>query len=232
MSNAPSSYSRRDALKATVLLGASAGLASTALGKSGPTPAQTEGPFYPDLDNDLTFVASRKERAQGDHLYVHGVVSDTDGKPVSNALVDIWQTDHQGIYDHAGDPNQGKKDKNFQCYGRFVTGEDGTYHFKSIKPRHYGDEKFLRTPHIHYKVARRGYHELTTQLYFAGEKFNDQDGLYNKLSAEDQKLVTVDFQSIEKADKTLQKKLKKDFGEGKWPKGISVGQLDLVMKPV
>lgn len=226
------SQSRRHALKATLLLGSAAGITGTALGKSEPTPAQTEGPFYPDLDNDLTFVASRKERAKGEHLYVHGVVRDTEGKPIANALVDIWQTDHQGIYDHAGDPSQKDKDKNFQCYGRFVTGEDGSYHFKSIKPRHYGDETFQRTPHIHYKVARRGYHELTTQLYFAGEKLNAKDTLYNKLSKDDQKLVTVDFQAVDKAPENLRKKLKKAFKEEAFPDGITVGQLDLTMKPV
>lgn len=226
------SQSRRNALKATFLLGTTAGMAGTALGKSEPTPAQTEGPFYPDLDNDLTFVSSRKERAKGDHLYVHGVVRDTEGKPIANALVDIWQTDHQGIYDHAGDPSQKDKDKNFQCYGRFVTGEDGSYHFKSIKPRHYGDEKFQRTPHIHYKVVRRGYHELTTQLYFADEELNAKDTLYNKLSKDDQKLVTVDFQPIGKAPENLQMKLKKAFQEEAFPEGITVGQLDLAMMPV
>ena len=226
------SPSRRQALRASLLLGTSAGLAGSALGKSEPTPSQTEGPFYPDLDNDLTFVSSRKERAKGNHLYVHGSVRDTEGKPIPNALVDIWQTDHKGIYDHAGDPKQKDKDKNFQCYGRCVTGEDGTYHFKSIKPRHYGDEKFQRTPHIHYKVTRRGYHELTTQLYFAGEKLNAKDGLYKKLSTDDQKLVTVDFQPIALTDKSVQSKLKDTFSESEWPEGITVGQLDLVMKPV
>ena len=223
---------RRPLVRATLLLGTSAGLAGTAVGKSDPTPAQTEGPFYPDLDNDLTFVSSRKKRAKGSHLYVHGTVRDTEGKPIANALIDIWQTDHKGIYDHAGDPNQKKKDKNFQSYGRFVTGKDGTYLFKSIKPRHYGDENFQRTPHIHYKVARRGYHELTTQLYFAGEKLNAKDPLYNKLSAEDQKLVTVVFQPVAQADQQLQSKLKEAFSESEWPKGITVGQFDLVMKPV
>ena len=116
--------------------------------------------------------------------------------------------------------------------GRCVTGEDGTYQFKSIKPRHYGDETFQRTPHIHYKVARRGYHELTTQLYFAGEKLNAEDTLYNKLSVEDQKLVTVDFQPIAQAGKSIQALLKKTFDESEWPKGITVGRFDLVMKPV
>ena len=228
----PSSHSRRDALKASVLLGASTGLAASAFGKSSPTPQQTEGPFYPDLDNDLTFVSSRKERAQGDYIYVHGIVTDPDGTPIPNALVDIWQTDHQGIYDHAGDPNQKNKDKNFQSYGRFVTGEDGHYHFKSIKPRHYGDEKFLRTPHIHYKVARRGFHELTTQLYFDGEKLNAQDGIYNKLSADEQKLVTITFTKIDKDDKNAQALLKKAFGDDAWQNGMKEGSFDLVLQPV
>ncbi len=229
-----SPHSRRQALKATVLLGASAGLAQQVVGKSEPvTPAQTEGPFYPDLDNDLTFVASREKRAKGEHLYVHGVVQDTEGKPIANALVDIWQTDHQGIYDHAGDPNQNKKDKNFQSFGRFVTGEDGRYCFKTIKPRHYGDENFQRTPHIHYKIARRGYHEVTTQLYFADEaKLNAKDGLYKRLSKDEQQLVTVARGPIEKASPAVQGTLKKVFKEDSWPEAITVCRFDVVMGAV
>lgn len=209
-------------------------MASQAMGKSAPTPEQTEGPFYPDLDNDLTFVASREKRAKGGFLYVHGVVRDTEGKPIANALVDIWQTDHKGIYDHAGDENQKKKDKNFQSYGRYVTGPDGSYCFKSIKPRKYGDETFMRTPHIHYKVARRGYHELTTQLYFADEtEMNAKDGLYKRLTPEGQKQVTIEFTPIKKADASVQETMKKAFKEEDgFPKKITVGQFDLVMKAV
>lgn len=223
--------SRRHALKATVLLGA--GLTSRGFAQADPTPEQTEGPFYPDLDNDLTFVASRTKRAEGKFLYVHGVVCDTEGKPVSNALVDIWQTDHQGIYDHAGDPNQKKKDVNFQSYGRFVTGEDGRYCFKTIKPRHYGDENFMRTPHIHYKVARRGYHELTTQLYFADEpEMNAKDGIYKQLSKEEQKQVTIAFDAMEKAPGPVREILAAAFEDSPWPEGITQGSFDLVMRPV
>ena len=234
MPDSPSTTpSRRDALKAAVMLGTTAGLATSALGDSTPTPAQTEGPFYPDLDNDLTFVSSRKRRAKGNHIYIHGVVRDIRGQPISNALVDIWQTDHQGIYDHAGDPNRKNKDENFQSYGRFVTGVDGSYCFKSIKPRHYGSERFRRTPHIHYKVARRGYHELTTQLYFEDEpEMNANDGLFNQLSKEDQKQLTIAFSAIEKAEKPVREMLEKAFGEKAWPEGIRVGRLNLVMRSV
>lgn len=228
-----SSSSRRHALKATVMLGSTLGLAGAATGSAKPTPAQTEGPFYPDLDNDLTFVASREKRAKGKILYIHGIVRDTEGKPIANALVDIWQTDHQGIYDHAGDPKQKEKDQNFQSYGRYVTGEDGFYCFKTIRPRHYGDEKFQRTPHIHYKVARRGYHELTTQLYFEGEALNAKDGIYKGLSKEDQALVTVSFGPIEEAPETVQAAMKSAFKEEKgWPNEITVGEFALVMKAV
>lgn len=234
-SDEPQLASRRRALKASLLLGASAtaGLTPSALAKGKVTPAQTEGPFYPDLDNDLTFVASREKRAKGDFIYVHGVVRDTAGKPIAAALVDIWQTDHLGIYDHAGDPNQKKKDKNFQNYGRFVTAEDGRYCFKTIKPRHYGDERFMRTPHIHYKVARRGYDEVTTQLYFSDEKkMNADDTLYNKLSKEDQALCTSDRVPIEKTAPDVQGRMKKAFSEKEWPQDITVCEFDIVMGAV
>src|SRR6188508_3080722 len=69
------------------------------------TPHQTEGPFYPtafpaDMDNDLVQVRGQQARALGTLLHLEGRVLDLDGKPVDGALVEIWQCDAQGIYDH------------------------------------------------------------------------------------------------------------------------------------
>src|SRR5262249_6316500 len=69
------------------------------------TPAQTEGPFYPtklpvDTDNDLLLVNDNATLAGGDVTHLSGRVLDKDGTPVRNALVEIWQCDHKGIYMH------------------------------------------------------------------------------------------------------------------------------------
>ena len=130
------------------------------------TPKQTEGPFYPDklpldTDNDLLVINEGITPAVGDVTYVSGRILDGRGDPIRNAVVEIWQCDNNGAYLHSGTSNKDKKDKNFQGFGRFVTGSSGEYLFRTIKPVPYPG----RTPHIHYKVKLKGKEVLTTQLY-------------------------------------------------------------------
>ena len=225
--------SRRDLLKSAILGGSAALVGASGAHADEPTPSDAEGPFYPDIDNDLTFVARRDKKAKGEVMYVHGVVKTTDGKPIERALVEIWQTDHQGIYDHAGDRRHKDKDKNFQSFGRAITDAEGRYAFKTIHPVMYGAGDFVRTPHIHYKVWCRGYNELTTQMYFKGEKRNATDGLYNQLSKKEQPLVTVAFAPAKSAPKDLSKRLAAEFKE---KDGLAaeapVGEFNLVLAKV
>ncbi|MBT5704956.1 MAG: hypothetical protein HOI66_01465 [Verrucomicrobia bacterium] len=224
--------SRRDALKSIPLAASAVAIAASSVRAADVTPSQTAGPFYPDLNNDLTFVTSREHPAKGDIIYVHGVVRDTNGKPVSRALVEFWQTDHQGIYDHAGDERQADKDPNFQSFGRYITDDDGKYFFKTIRPRWYGDEKFMRTPHIHCKVWRRGFHELTSQMYFESEAMNAKDGLYNKLNAAEQKLVTVAFPPSSESDDRTKAALALAVDEKSIAAESKVGHFDITIKAV
>src|SRR5258707_2184336 len=94
------------------------------------TPAQTEGPFYPDklpldTDNDLIVINDSLSPAVGTITYVSGKILDARGNPLKNAAVEIWQCDNNGAYLHTGTSNAGKQDKNFQGFGRFVTGASG-----------------------------------------------------------------------------------------------------------
>ncbi len=160
------------------------------------TPAQTEGPYYPnhlplDTDNDLLVINNGITPGVGEVTYVSGRVLDARGKPVRNALVEIWQCDANGVYLHTDDTaNRAKQDKNFQGFGRFITGTTGEYLFRTIKPVPY----VPRTPHIHYKVRRGGQDLLTTQLYIKGHPGNAQDGVWKELKAgRERDLVTVKF---------------------------------------
>src|SRR4249919_2878138 len=117
------------------------------------TPAQTEGPFYPtklplDTDNDLIVVNDQLTPAVGVIAHVTGRILDASGKPIRDAQVEIWQCDNNGVYLHPGSDNAGKRDSNFQGFGRFLTGSTGEYYFRTIKPVPY----VPRTPHIHYMV--------------------------------------------------------------------------------
>ncbi|WP_232540270.1 protocatechuate 3,4-dioxygenase [Azohydromonas aeria] len=157
-----------------------------------PTPAQTEGPFYPvslgeDTDADLLAHGARRY-AQGQPCRVHGTLTDTRGAPLAGATVEIWQCDGQGRYHHPGDG--GRADPAFQGFGRVTTGADGGWSFLTIRPVPYPS----RTPHIHFKVRdAAGRSLLTTQLYVEGEPANARDGLWRRLSQADREALTRPF---------------------------------------
>lgn len=157
-----------------------------------PTPAQTEGPFYPvslpsDADFDLLRNGGLAYR-RGQPAWLEGSVTDLQGRPVAGAQVEIWQCDETGHYHHPGDG--GRADPAFQGFGRVSVGPDGGYRFRTIRPAPYSG----RTPHIHVKV-RLGRHELlTTQLYVAGEPRNERDFLWRRLDAEQRQALTVPFE--------------------------------------
>ena len=157
-----------------------------------PTPAQTEGPFYPVVlpsDTDFDLLAQGKLRyTRGTATWLAGVVTDTTGRPLRGAVVEIWQCDQQGHYHHPGDG--GSADPAFQGFGRVVAGSDGAYRFRTIRPAPYSG----RTPHIHVKVRLAQRELLTTQLYVEGDPGNERDGLWRRLSAADRAAITVPFQ--------------------------------------
>jgi len=141
-----------------------------------PTAPQTEGPYYPDhlpldTDNDLIILNASTTPAVGEITHLTGVVMDLKGQPVRNALVEIWSADRDGTYLHSQAEHPEKRDKNFQGYGRFLTGSKGEYYFRTIKPGKYPG----RTRHIHFAVSVNNKRVLTTQCYPAGEPDQDTD---------------------------------------------------------
>ena len=103
-----------------------------------------------------------------------GRVLGTDGRPVSEAQVEIWQCDAHGRYLHPADTGKRPRDSAFQGYGRMTSSADGAYRFRTIRPVAYPG----RTPHIHFAVSPPGGRRLITQMYIAGEPLNQSDGLY------------------------------------------------------
>lgn len=155
-----------------------------------PTQYESMGPFHPnkdqaDKDFDLTRFNGSTETAKGDLIYVRGKVTDQDCNPIEGALVLIWQANSHGKYTHEYDTNTVEEDPNFQGWGQVKTNANGEYGFKTIKPGQYIFDQNVgdwRTPHIHFKVAKRGYHELITQMYFDGEELNEKDIFASKLN--------------------------------------------------
>jgi len=141
------------------------------------TPAQTEGPFFPDKlpldqDNDLIIVAGHRMPAAGEITDLTGRILDLNDKPLAGVTIEIWQVDHNGHYIHTADASA-KNDANFQGFGRFETGRTGEYRFRTIKPVPYPG----RAPHIHVKLRKGGLDLLTTQLYVLGHPLNERDGV-------------------------------------------------------
>ena len=162
--------SRRRALGrgAALLLGvAGSRLAAAALA---PTPAQSLGPFYPrvlptDRDNDLVRIAGRDRPAKGTVAFVAGRVTDTQGTPVADALIEIWQCDVHGRYLRPADDGPGPRDDEFQGYGQARSEATGAYEFRTIRPVPYSG----RPPHIHFQVTHPRHPKLVTQLYARAE---------------------------------------------------------------
>src|SRR5262249_24710451 len=161
------------------------------------TPRQTEGPFYPDhlpldTDNDLIIVNDSITPAIGEITHLSGRILDAKGSPIRNALVEIWQVDGNGVYLHTADTHA-DRDKNFQGFGRFLTGSTGEYYFRTIKPVKYPG----RTPHIHFAVKMKGRDKWTTQCYIKGESANERDFIFQSIrdpKARDS--VVVDFMPV------------------------------------
>lgn len=159
---------------------------STATGISTPlplTPRQVEGPYYPtqklaDRDNDLTRIGNG-EPAQGEVLLLAGRLVDERQKPIPAARIEIWQTDHRGVYMHPNDPGTADRDRRFQFYGEATTDDAGRFSFRTILPGIYGS----RPRHLHVKIVPQKGPGLTTQLYFRGDERLASDGIVRRLGA-------------------------------------------------
>lgn len=188
---------RRQLLKASLLGAAGALIPGSALLAGDPTPRQVEGPFHPlrisggqtidlrllrplDRNTDLTMVDGQTGRARGQVIHVVGSVRGEDDVPVANAQVEIWQACFSGRYNHRSDGSANALDPNFQYWGFATTDAQGRYRFKTILPGAYrNDPSWVRPPHVHYKVRKAGWRELTTQLYFSGTSFGFEGRTYN-----------------------------------------------------
>lgn len=165
------------------------------------TPSQTDGPFYPDkmpldTDNDLLVINDGITPAVGTITHFSGRILDAKGNPLRNAVVEIWQVDNHGAYLHPGSDNRDKQDKNFQGFGRFLTGTKGEYYFRTIKPVPYPG----RTPHIHVKVKVKGRPNFSTQCYIKGHPGNAKDGILNRISdVKARNSLIVDFTPIKES---------------------------------
>lgn len=159
---------------------------------SGITPSQTVGPYFAYcltptryslhevFSTDLT-----KDGVEGQRVTLTGRVLDGDGVGISDAMVEIWQADAKGTYDHS---TLGKNASNagFKGFGRSESAQDGAYEFTTIKPgRVAGADGKPQAPHLGVTVFARGMlTHLFTRIYFEDEASNAEDQVLNLVPAE------------------------------------------------
>jgi protocatechuate 3,4-dioxygenase alpha subunit len=130
------------------------------------TPSQTIGPFFsPFLFEGEDVVASDHPGA----VRIHGRVIDGAGEPVPDAMVETWQADPEGRFDHPDDP-RGASGSTFGGFGRCHTDGEGRYHVTTVKPGPVPYEQGTQAPHIDVTVFARGLlNRVVTRLYFSDE---------------------------------------------------------------
>ncbi len=154
------------------------------------TSSQTVGPFFHDglLRTDARRTLLVAPATTGERIRIAGHVYDGDGVGVPDAMIEIWQANHYGRYNHPSDQRDLPLDPAFHGFGRGATDTAGGYFFETIKPgRVPFDDQRLQAPHICVAVFARGLlNHLLTRLYFADEPANADDPVLRLVPAERQ----------------------------------------------
>ncbi len=134
-------------------------------------------------DADLT--KQFPDEPQGQRIVVHGRVLESDGRPVPDTLVEIWQANAAGRYRHVVDNWPAPLDPNFSGAGRALTDAEGRYTFTTIQPGAYpwgNHDNAWRPAHIHFSVFGRAFTQrLVTQMYFPGDPLLPYDPIFNSI---------------------------------------------------
>jgi protocatechuate 3,4-dioxygenase beta subunit len=162
-------------------MGAAPGQAPNISGGATPSCIEThtniEGPYYRAGAPERTSLLERG--MTGVPLDIEGKVSGLDcGRGLAGVELDIWHATHEGHYDYDGTMHLGSE--RYLLRGRLKTDADGRYKISTIVPGRYLNGPQYRPSHVHVKVRAQGFKELTTQLYFPGDPYNDVDPFIHK----------------------------------------------------
>ena len=141
------------------------------------TTSQTIGPFFAIGLGWLNRSDLAAAGASGERIAVEGRLLDGDGAPVPDALIELWQADAHGTYDHPEDGHETPPDPAFHGCGRVPTDQDGRFRFRTIKPGPVpAPDGTMQAPHILVSIFARGLQRrLVTRIYFPGEAANATD---------------------------------------------------------
>jgi hydroxyquinol 1,2-dioxygenase len=150
------------------------------------TPNTVLGPFHIDGSPPLEFGADMSDGIAGTPLFVHGRVVDLDGKPVSGAVLDVWQADGDGMYEAQLPVDEAR------LRAKYVSGEDGSYCVRTVAPLGYAIPmdgpvgelvgataiSHFRPAHVHFLIAAPGFETLVTHLFREGADYLDSDVVF------------------------------------------------------
>jgi hydroxyquinol 1,2-dioxygenase len=153
----------------------------------GATISSLLGPFFRERAPELEMGSHIAPHDSGELIVVSGRVVNPNGAPIAGARIDVWQASSTGLYDI-----QGPTPETMDLRGRFRTGPDGRYHFRTVLPVGYGvpmdgpvgsmlrqgGRRGFRPAHIHFMLSAPGHHELVTALYVAGDPHIDADAVF------------------------------------------------------
>jgi hydroxyquinol 1,2-dioxygenase len=167
----------------------------------GATEATVLGPFFAHGAKEYEYGGDLRQGAtmKGEDVWVSGRVSTLDGKPIANALLDIWQAKADGIYDL-------QTGGEFELRGRVKANAKGEYAFKSYKPKFYSvpvdgpvgelvratGNHHMRPAHMHAIVSAPGYQQVVTHVFVDGDPYIDHDAVYAVKDSLIAKYKTVD----------------------------------------
>jgi protocatechuate 3,4-dioxygenase beta subunit len=155
------------------------------------TLSEVSGPLFGATtigENDHDLTRQHEGEPQGERIVVTGRVTGDSGRPIQNALIEIWQTNAAGRYRHAKDNHPAPLDPNFTGAGRTVTDSNGGYRFVTIKPGAYpwkNHDNAWRPAHIHFSLFGSAFaSRLITQMYFPGDPLIPSDPVLQSIPDE------------------------------------------------
>ncbi len=145
------------------------------------------GPFFREGAPELPLGANIVSSFKAEEIAMYGQVTDNQGKPIANALVQVWQTNDVGAYDV-----QAHADASMDMRGNFRTDADGRYYFRTVRPLGYSipmdgpvgrlvklqGRHGMRPSHVHVLITAHGYRELVSALYFGDDDHIGSDTVF------------------------------------------------------